>query len=104
MKKTIVALMAFSMLSVGIAQAAEQRPVSNFLNKLEAKEEATYKKLEANKQEAEARKKERAEQQKAQQEALKKQQAEAKARQEARQKKIETKKQQWKDLLEIDNK
>ena len=40
MKKTLIALMALSMLSIGAAQAAEKRPVSNFLNKLEAKEEA----------------------------------------------------------------
>ncbi|HIS37806.1 TPA: hypothetical protein IAC10_14475 [Candidatus Scatousia excrementigallinarum] len=102
MKKTLIALMALSMLSIGAAQAAEKRPVSNFLNKLEAKEEAAYKKIEADKKAAEARKKERAEQQKARQEALEKQKKEAQAQREARQKKIETKKQQWKDLLEID--
>lgn len=103
MKKTLIALMALSMLSVGVAQATEKRPVSNFLNKLEAKEEAAYKKMEANKKEAEARQKQREEAKQQRQEALKKQQEEAKARQEAREKKLETKKQQWKDLLEIDN-
>lgn len=102
MKKTLVALMAMSILSIGAVQAAETRPVSNLLNKIEAKEDAAYKKIEADKKAAEARKKEREEKQKAQQAALKKQQQEAKARQEARNKKIETKKKQWKELLEIE--
>ncbi|MBS6603852.1 MAG: hypothetical protein KH301_08885 [Brachyspira sp.] len=102
MKKTLIALMALSMLSIGVAQAAEKRPVSSFLNQLEAKEEAAYKKIEADKKAAEARKKERAEQQKAQQEAWEKQKKEAQARRDARQQKYETKKQQWKDLLEVE--
>ena len=41
MKRTLIALMALSMLSAGVAQAAENRPISNFLNKLEAAEEST---------------------------------------------------------------
>lgn len=100
MKKTLIAMLALSFLSVGVAQAAEKRPVSNFLNKLEAKEEAAYKKIEADKKAAEARQKEREEARLKQQEAWKKQQEEAKAKREAREKRIETKKQQWKDLLE----
>ena len=92
--------MAMSILSIGAAQAAEKRPVSNFLNQIEAKEDAAYKKIEADKKAAEARKKQREEAKAKQQAALKKQQQEAKAKQEARQKKIETKKKQWKDLLE----
>lgn len=104
MKKSLIALMAMSMLSIGVAQAAETNSVSNFFNKLESAEESTYNKLEASKQEAQAKQKQREEAKQQRQEALKKQQEEAKARQEARQKKLETKKQQWKDLLEIDNK
>ena len=34
MKKTLIALMALSMLSIGVAQAAEKRPVSSFLIQL----------------------------------------------------------------------
>ena len=76
MKRTLIALMALSMLSVGVAQAAEKRPISNFLNKLEAAEEQTYKKLEANKKEAEMRQKQREEAKAQREEQWKKQQEE----------------------------
>lgn len=131
MKKSLVLLMALGIICAGSAQAA-QGPVSKWLSdtadKIEQKEDAAYKKMEANKKASEARQQERQkaieeqkqaikERQEAREEAIKKQQEaikqrqeareeareqykkEMKAKQEARQKKIETKKQQWKDLL-----
>lgn len=113
MKKSIIALLAVVILGTGSAQAA-QGPISKWLSdtadKVEQREDAAYKKMEADKKASEARQKERQEaieaqkkaikeRQEAREKAIKEQQEAAKQRQEARQKKIETKKQQWRDLM-----
>ena len=64
MKKTLIAMMALSILSVSAAQAATQtNSVSKWLDnaskKVEQKENAAYSKAAANKKAAEARQKER---------------------------------------------
>lgn len=115
MKKSVIALMSVVLLSTGVVQAATtDRPVSKWLSdtaaKVEQREDAAYKKIEADKKASEARKKERQnaieqqkkelqQRQKAREDAIKKQQEEIKAKREAREKRIETKKKQWNDLI-----